>query len=184
MAVARAVLHAGARLSPLAASRAVNPSAANVPSPTHIRFGVLAWLCAAAALAYISRNAIAVAESTVRTDLNLTKDQTGMLMSVFFFSYALCQIPTAQLSQRWGSRAALPIFMVISSIATALTAFSGSLWALTITRGFKGIGQAGLFPACTMTIAKWFRKLAAASGLARSAVSCPSAVPSARGSPG
>ncbi|GDY21082.1 MFS transporter [Verrucomicrobiota bacterium] len=79
-------------------------------------------------------------------------------MSVFFFSYALCQIPTAQLSQRWGSRAALPIFMVISSIATALTAFSGSLWALTITRGFKGIGQAGLFPACTMTIAKWFPK--------------------------
>ncbi len=136
----------------------MNPSAAPATPPTRTRFGVLAWLCAAAALAYISRNAIAVAESTVRTDLNLTKDQTGMLMSVFFFSYALCQIPTAQLSQRWGSRKALPIFMVISSIATALTAFSGSLWALTITRGFKGIGQAGLFPACTMTIAKWFPK--------------------------
>ena len=131
---------------------------ANATTPTRTRFGVLAWLCAAAALAYISRNAIAVAESTVRADLNLTKEQTGMLMSVFFFSYALCQIPTAQLSRRWGSRAALPIFMVISSIATALTAFSGSLWALTVTRGFKGIGQAGLFPACTMTIARWFPK--------------------------
>src|SRR5688572_24943801 len=59
--------------------------------PTKTRFIVLAWLCAAAALAYVSRNAIAVAESTVRTDLGLTMQQSGWLMSAFFFSYALCR---------------------------------------------------------------------------------------------
>ena len=36
---------------------------------------MLAWLCAAAALSYISRNAIAVAESTVRADLGLTMEE-------------------------------------------------------------------------------------------------------------
>ena len=143
---------------------ATEPQTAPAIAPTHTRFLALAWLCAAAALAYVSRNAIAVAESTVRADLGLTKEQTGMLMSVFFLTYALCQIPTAQLARRWGSRRALPIFMVISALATALTAFAGGLWALTITRGIKGIGQAGLFPASTVTISRWFPKTGRAFG--------------------
>ncbi len=61
--------------------------------PSVVRFAVLAWLCAAAALAYVSRNAIAVAESTVRGDLGLTKEQSGWLMSAFFISYAVFQRP-------------------------------------------------------------------------------------------
>ena len=68
------------------------PAPANT-RPTKTRFLVLAWLCAAAALAYVSRNAIAVAESTVRSDLGLTKQQSGWLMSAFFFSYALARFP-------------------------------------------------------------------------------------------
>src|SRR5439155_13142424 len=86
--------------------------------PTKTRFVVLAWLCAAAALAYVSRNAIAVAESTVRGDLGLTKEQSGWLMSAFFFSYALCQIPMGQLGQRAGSRRALSLFATVWSVAS------------------------------------------------------------------
>ena len=93
------------------------PTPANT-RPTGTRFGVLAWLCAAAALAYVSRNAIAVAESTVRGDLGLTKEQSGWLMSAFFLSYALCQIPTAQFGQRAGSRRALPLFATVWSLAS------------------------------------------------------------------
>src|ERR1043166_10254127 len=90
--------------------------------PSIVRFAVLAWLCAAAALAYVSRNAIAVAESTVRGDLGLSKEQSGWLMSAFFFSYALMSIPAAQFAQRVGSRRALPLFATVWSIATALLA--------------------------------------------------------------
>src|ERR1051325_8713812 len=92
--------------------------------PTGTRFVVLAWLCAAAALAYVSRNAIAVAESTVRGDLGLTKPQSGWLMSAFFFSYAVCSIPAAQFGQRVGSRRALTFFATVWSVATAATALS------------------------------------------------------------
>ena len=56
---------------------------------------MLAWLCVAAAVSYLSRNAIGVAESTIRSDLRLTKDQSGFMLSAFFVSYALCQIPGA-----------------------------------------------------------------------------------------
>src|SRR5216117_2263129 len=93
--------------------------------PSVVRFAVLAWLCAAAALAYVSRNAIAVAESTVRGDLGLTKQQSGWLMSAFFFSYALCQIPMGQFGQRAGPRRALSLFATVWSVATAVTACVG-----------------------------------------------------------
>src|SRR6185436_4434478 len=124
--------------------------------PTRTRFLVLAWLCAAAALAYVSRNAIAVAESTVRGDLGLTKQQSGWLMSAFFFSYALCSIPAAQFGQRTGSRRALPFFATVWSIATAATALVGGLVGFIAARIVQGVAQAGLFPTTTMTIARWF----------------------------
>src|SRR5438876_9460369 len=110
-----------------------NPAPAN-PRPTKTRFLVLALLCAAAALAYVSRNAIAVAESTVRSDLGLTKQQSGWLMSAFFLSYALCSIPAAQFGQRAGSRRALPFFATVWSIATAVTALVSGLGGLRASR--------------------------------------------------
>src|SRR5262245_10376325 len=124
--------------------------------PTRTRFLVLAWLCAAAALAYLSRNAIAVAESTVRSDLGLTKQQSGWLMSAFFFSYALCSIPAAQVGQRVGSRRALPFLATMWSVATAATALVSGLGGFLAARIVQGVAQAGLFPTTTVTVAKWF----------------------------
>src|ERR1051325_7364121 len=123
--------------------------------PTGTRFVVLAWLCAAAALAYISRNAIAVAESTVRGDLGLTREQSGWLMSAFFISYAVFQIPGAWVGQRFGARPALPAFAVAWSLATLAMA-AGGFPVLIVSRVANGLSQAGLFPVCTGVIAKWF----------------------------
>ena len=72
--------------------------------PTRTRFIVLAGICAGAALAYFTRNGVGPAESTIRAELGITKEQSGMLMSSFFWPYALCQIPAAMLAQRLGSR--------------------------------------------------------------------------------
>ena len=126
-------------------------------APTHTRFIVLAGLCAAAALSYVSRNAIGVAESTVRGDLGLTKEQSGWLMSAFFISYSICQIPGAWVGQRFGARRALPAFAIVWSIATAATALGGFVNVLAM-RVVKGVSQAGLFPICTGVVAKWFPK--------------------------
>ena len=126
-------------------------------APTHTRFIVLAGLCAAAALSYVSRNAIGVAESTVRADLGLTKEQSGWLMSAFFISYSVCQIPGAWVGQRFGARRALPAFAIVWSIATAATALGGFVNVLAM-RVVKGVSQAGLFPICTGVVAKWFPK--------------------------
>jgi len=140
-----------------------NPTT-NAARPSRVRFVVLAALCIAAALSYVSRNAIAVAESTVRADLGLSKEQSGWLMSAFFISYSLCQIPGATFGQRFGAQRALPLFSIIWSLATAATALGGFV-NLLVTRVVKGVSQAGLFPVCTAVIARWFPKTGQALAL-------------------
>lgn len=126
------------------------------------RFIVLAGLCAAAALAYFVRNGVAPAESTIREDLGLTKEQSGMLMSAFFWPYALCQIPAAMLAHRMGARWALSMFGILWSLATAGLAL-GQIGLMVGSRAFMGVAQAGLVPVGVSTMSRWFPKTAQAS---------------------
>ena len=51
---------------------------------TSKRYEVLALLTLAAAIAYVARNAVGVAESSIREDLGLSLRQSGWFMGTFF----------------------------------------------------------------------------------------------------
>lgn len=158
---------------------AVKDSSANPPqSPTFVRYFVLAGLCIAASVAYLCRNSIGVAESTIRADLGLSEEAMGWVMSIFFLAYALAQIPTGWWGGRLGSRHAIPLFAIAWSFATALMSFAFGMPLLLISRMSNGIAQAGLFPACTATIGKWFpsTRRAVASGSLASFMSIGGAI--------
>jgi ACS family glucarate transporter-like MFS transporter len=126
------------------------------------RYLVLGGLCAAASLAYFVRNGVGPAESTIRADLGLTKEESGLLISAFFWPYALCQIPAAMLAQRIGSRRALALFALLWSLATAGLAV-GSFGLMTASRAFMGVAQAGLVPVGVTAMSRWFPKSSQAS---------------------
>ena len=130
--------------------------------PTNARFIALSGLCIAAVMAYVTRNAIGAAESTVRADLGLTKEQSGWLMSMFFWPYALCQIPGAWLGQKIGPRRALPLFGVLWSIASVGMA-AGQFVIMLAMRMFMGVAQAGLVPVCTGVMSRWIPRTGQAS---------------------
>lgn len=135
--------------------------------PSGVRHFVLVWLCAAATVAYIARNALGVAEESIRKELGLTdlnllgttftpKEQMGWVMSAFFLSYALLQVPTGWLGQVLGARRALPLFAGLWSAATGAMALAAGLPALVLTRFISGGAQAGLFPSTTDAMSRWF----------------------------
>ena len=148
------------------------------PAPTATRYVVLAGLCTAASIAYLCRNSIGVAESTIRAELGLSETAMGWVMSSFFLTYALGQIPTGWLGNQLGSRRAIPICAVTWSVATALMSFAFGMPLLLVSRATNGLAQAGLFPACTSTIGKWFpdTRRAVASGALASFMSIGGAV--------
>lgn len=124
--------------------------------PTCVRHLVLAALCFIAAVGYIQRNSAGGAETTIRADLHVMRDDTGNAMGVFFLPYALCQVPSGWLAQRWGGRRALTIYAAGWSLMMALTAAATNLPVLIGARGLMGAFQAGIFPCSTMILASWY----------------------------
>ena len=59
------------------------PTAHSSSQPTFVRIEVIGLLTLAAAIAYLARNAVGVAESTIRDDLGLTIRQSGWFMAAF-----------------------------------------------------------------------------------------------------
>jgi ACS family glucarate transporter-like MFS transporter len=117
---------------------------------------VLAALCLITTINYIQRNSLGGAETTVRANLHLERSDTGDAMGAFFLTYALCQVPSGWLAQRWGGRRALTIYAAGWSILMALTAAATSKEALIGMRGLMGAFQAGIFPCSTMILAAWY----------------------------
>lgn len=129
--------------------------------PSNVRYVVLFGLCLAAGLAYIHRGCLSVVESTVRGELGISPREMGWALGGFFWAYALFQIPTGLLVDRWGPRRSLTLFGVLGAATMAMSA--GTLWAdasigfviLFVARLLMGIAQAGLFPASTRAMAIW-----------------------------
>lgn len=125
--------------------------------PTHVRYAVLVWLCAAAMIAYTQRNTLGVVEKDMRAELHLTSaESAGIMTTSFFVTYALGQVPAGWLGHVWGSRRALAIFSTICSVATGCCAAAGRLVTFVFLRATMGVNQAGLFPCTTGTIKNWF----------------------------
>jgi ACS family glucarate transporter-like MFS transporter len=137
------------------------------PTPSAVRYLVLVALCLAAAIAYVPRNCINVAEEAIRSDLGLNKYEMSWVMSAFFLTYAVFQIPTGWLGHVWGTRRALALFACAWSVAGGLAGLALGLPLLLLTRLGMGVAQAGLFPCATASVAKWFpaRRWALANGL-------------------
>jgi ACS family glucarate transporter-like MFS transporter/ACS family D-galactonate transporter-like MFS transporter len=123
--------------------------------PTRVRYGALAWLTLAAALAYLCRNAIGVAESTIREDLRLTLEQSGWFMGAFFWTYAVFQVPCGWFSERVGSRIALSVFALTWSAAMLGMSIVPGFWLLIVAQLAMGIAQAGVFPASCNSVSRW-----------------------------
>jgi ACS family glucarate transporter-like MFS transporter len=124
--------------------------------PTWVHHVVLAALCAVAAINYVQRNSISPAETTIRADLNLSRADSGDAIGAFFLAYALLQIPSGWLAQRWGGRLALTVFTAGWSVALALCALATALPTLVAGRALMGALQAGIFPCSTLILAAWY----------------------------
>ncbi|RCS54485.1 MFS transporter [Bremerella cremea] len=123
--------------------------------PTNIRFLAILWLTTAASLAYLTRNAIGIAESRIRGDLDISLNESGYILGAFFWTYAIFQVPTGSFSHNFGTRIALTLFAIGWSAATFATAVSPGFWLLISAQLLMGIAQAGIFPASTNSVNYW-----------------------------
>ncbi len=126
-----------------------------MPKPTRVRFLILAAATAAAVLLYLDRFCIAFAETYIREELGLSNTQVGWMLSAFFWSYALCQVPSGWLTDRFGARRMLTLYLFLWSLLTGATGLVGSFAALIAVRLAFGATQAGAYPTCAWLVSRW-----------------------------
>ncbi|MEK6238128.1 MAG: MFS transporter [Planctomycetales bacterium] len=131
------------------------PAAESSNQPTWARLEVIGLLTLAAAIAYLTRNAVGVAESTIRDDLGLTIRQSGWFMGAFFWSYAALQVPSGSVAHRQGARFAMTAFACAWSVAAICIGVAPGLWLLIAAQLLMGAAQAGIFPASCHAISHW-----------------------------
>ena len=117
---------------------------------------MLALLALAAASAYLTRHALAVANTTMQEELHFNNEQFGYLYSAFSLGYLLFQVPGGWLGQRFGTRITMPGLSIIWSICTVITAAVTSLGTMIGARFVFGLAQAGLIPNVAKVLKDWF----------------------------
>jgi ACS family glucarate transporter-like MFS transporter len=142
--------------------------AAPAAVPTRVRHGVLAFTLALTAIAYLDRVCIATAAPVMKADLGLTDAQMGYVFSAFTLAYALFEVPSGWLADRFGARLMLTRIVVWWSAMTAATGIAGGFVSLLMVRFLFGVGEAGTFPSIARAYGRWLpaRERGRAFGLA------------------
>ena len=118
-------------------------------------FGVLALMYI---LAYFYRISLAVVAKDLSTELGLSAIQLGTLSGVFFYVYAVAQIPLGPLLDRFGGRLVISVFGLLSSAGGFLFALSPGYGAALGGRILIGIGTACVLMGSLKIFTHWFTR--------------------------
>ncbi|MCX5543960.1 MFS transporter [Paraburkholderia sp. CNPSo 3076] len=122
------------------------------------RWLVIFFCFLAIAVNYIDRANLAVAAPHIMKDLGIGPAAMGLLLSGFFWTYAVMQLPYGWFVDRAGARIALPFAVGWWSVFTAATAVAGSFAAMFGCRLMLGAGEAGAYPSCAKLVSQWFSR--------------------------
>lgn len=134
--------------------------------PTNIRYIVVASAFLMSVLLYLHRYCISIAQTYIQEDLDLSNAQVSWMLSAFFWTYALGQVPSGWLTDRFGSRIMLTLYILLWSLFTGLTGGALAFTAVVLLRSGFGISQAGAYPTAASIVRKWvpFESRGLASG--------------------
>jgi MFS family permease len=126
-------------------------------APTSVRHRIILVTMLMAFVLYLDRICMAEIVKSVGFlhDTSLDKQQIGRILGAFFFSYALMQIPAGWLSDRFGARPMLTLYIVLWSVFTGLTGLVTSFGGLLAARLLCGVAEAGAYPTSMALVRKW-----------------------------
>ena len=120
------------------------------------RWTMIVLCCLANTINYIDRANLAVAAPVMQRELAIDAAMMGLILSGFFWTYSVMQMPFGWFADRVGPRISLALAVAWWSVFTALTAAARSVTTLMGCRLLLGVGEAGAYPSCAKVAANWF----------------------------
>src|SRR5262245_52916561 len=128
--------------------------AADLP-PTRVRYLVLSLATGMAVLLYLHRFALSFAAPSIKKELLLSNEQVADMLSAFSWTYAIAQVPSGWLSDRFGARRMLALYILVWSVCTGLVGLAESFFGIVGLRLVVGMAQAGAYPTSANLLSKW-----------------------------
>ena len=122
------------------------------------RWSIVGLLFTASLINYLDRATISFALPSISREFQLTPEGKGLLLSSFFWSYALMQIPIGWGADRFNLRWLYAGAFALWSFAQGLTGLAGSLAALIGFRVLLGIGESIYLPGGTKIVSLLFTR--------------------------
>lgn len=130
---------------------------------------VLALLGISVFINYIDRGNLSIAAPMLKDELGLSASQLGILLSAFFYTYALLQPLSGWLVDRVNVNWVMAGGFFLWSLATALTGMAHAFAMLLVIRLMLGVGESVAYPSYSKIIALHFPE--EHRGLANSGIS-------------
>lgn len=124
-------------------------------APSRVRWRIFAVVFALVVINLIDRTALSIAMPTIAREFDLSPTMQGVILSSFFWSYALLQVPGGWLIDRYGPRRLMAGATLAWGLFQSLAAFATGGISLLLTRLGLGAAEAPLFPAGAKLNAIW-----------------------------
>ncbi len=121
------------------------------------RWAIVGLLFTASLINYFDRATIAFALPLISRDLHLGPEAKGVLLSAFFWSYALMQIPMGVLADRVNLRWLYAVAFALWSVSQGLIGLATGLGTLIAFRVLLGVGEAIYLPGGSKIVSLLFR---------------------------
>ncbi|MDN0077621.1 MFS transporter [Crenobacter sp. SG2303] len=105
---------------------------------------------------YFDRISLSVAAPQLQHEFHLSAGDIGLLFSAFFWTYALLQIPTGMVLDRFGVTRVGRWGAFLWGVASTLTAFAGGFGGIFLARALLGVAEAPGFPVSSKATGYWF----------------------------
>ena len=121
-----------------------------------VRWNVFIIMLVLGCVNYMDRTSLAIAMPYITEEFGI-KDATvvGIVHSAFFWAYALMQIPSGVMADKFKTRYIIGIATVIWGIFQSLGAMSHSLVTLSLTRLGLGVAEAPIMPSGAKLMGDW-----------------------------
>lgn len=122
---------------------------------TYVRWYVVMMCFLVSFLTIVDRVAISAAMNDMSRDLDISNLAFGWVFGVFALGYALFQIPSGWLVDRYGPRIFLSAIVLLWSIFTGWTGLVYGVGTLIVVRFLFGMAEAGAYPGSSRAFYTW-----------------------------
>ena len=121
------------------------------------RWGIFSTLALAYFFVYFHRLSLSVVANDIALEFGVSASALGLLGSLYFYCYAIMQLPAGLLSDSIGPRRTVTFFLLIASVGSFIFGISPTIEIAFGGRILVGFGVSMVFIPTMKILSQWFR---------------------------